>query len=172
MSQSSRDESISAFQNDEDVKILIATYKTGGFGIDLSKANKCILVDLWWNEAVEYQASLYLLGVEVSNTPLHLSIPLTINQAYGRLLRLNQTREMECIKLLAKGSFDERMLDIQKRKTMNIERVISQKILEDRATIKELLGYFGDVKDVKGGGFEVDRHPRGPHDQTSNPTGQ
>lgn len=56
MSEASRNHSIAEFQENEDVKVLIATYKTGGFGVDLSKANKCILVDLWWNEAVEYQA--------------------------------------------------------------------------------------------------------------------
>ena len=38
---------------------MIASIKTGGLGLDFSVANKCILVDLlvdlWWNEAVQDQ---------------------------------------------------------------------------------------------------------------------
>jgi SNF2 family DNA or RNA helicase len=35
---------------------MIASLKAGGTGLNLTMANKCILVDLWWNEAVEQQA--------------------------------------------------------------------------------------------------------------------
>ncbi|KAJ5152172.1 hypothetical protein N7492_010467 [Penicillium capsulatum] len=138
MSESARNSNVTDFQQNEDTKILVATTKTGGYGIDLSVANKCILMDLWWNEA-----------------------------AYGRLLRLNQTREMECIKLVAAGSYDQRMLDIQKRKAKNIDEFMNLKVLEDRATIKELLGYFGTVKDVRGGGFRIDRPEAFEAEQTS-----
>jgi hypothetical protein len=34
---------------------MIASLKAGGTGLNLTMANKCILVDLWWNEAVEQQ---------------------------------------------------------------------------------------------------------------------
>lgn len=54
---SARNESISKFRENPDVKIMIASLKTGGVGLDLSVANKCIMVDLWWNEAIEEQVS-------------------------------------------------------------------------------------------------------------------
>lgn len=55
MAQDSRNESLFEFEKTEDVKVMIATYKTGGYGLDFSAANKCILLDLWWNEAVQEQ---------------------------------------------------------------------------------------------------------------------
>lgn len=57
MSISVRNDNIAKFHQDPDMKIMIASLKIGGVGLDLSAANKCILVDLWWNEAVEEQAS-------------------------------------------------------------------------------------------------------------------
>lgn len=43
-----------------EVRILIASLKAGGIGLDLSAANKCILVDLWWNEAIQEQVCILL----------------------------------------------------------------------------------------------------------------
>lgn len=55
MAQDARNDSVFEFQTNKDVKVMIATYKTGGYGLDFSVANKCILMDLWWNEAVQEQ---------------------------------------------------------------------------------------------------------------------
>lgn len=79
---------------------------------------------------------------------------------------------MECVKLLAASSLDEYMHGIQKAKTEDIDQVMSQEVLNDRATIKELLTYFGDVTDVKGGGFKIARHPREQESPSSNANSQ
>lgn len=55
MANRSREIHLDSFQNDNETKIMIASIKTGGLGLDFSVANKCILVDLWWNEAVQDQ---------------------------------------------------------------------------------------------------------------------
>lgn len=34
---------------------MIASLKAGGTGLSLTMARKCILIDLWWNEAIEQQ---------------------------------------------------------------------------------------------------------------------
>lgn len=34
---------------------MISSLKTGGVGLNLTMANKCILVDPWWNEAIQDQ---------------------------------------------------------------------------------------------------------------------
>lgn len=57
MAPISRDQNIAKFREDKDIKIMISSLKTGGVGLDLSVANKCILMDLWWNEAVQEQVS-------------------------------------------------------------------------------------------------------------------
>jgi SNF2 family DNA or RNA helicase len=56
-----RNDNIQKFREDPDIKVMIASLKTGGVGLDLSVANKCILVDLWWNEAIEEQVSKHIL---------------------------------------------------------------------------------------------------------------
>jgi SNF2 family DNA or RNA helicase len=53
----SREVQLKEFENEEDTKILIASMKTGGSGLNLTMANKCIIYDLWWNEAMEQQVS-------------------------------------------------------------------------------------------------------------------
>lgn len=52
-----RDLSIQDFRDKPETRVMIASLKAGGTGLDLSMANKCILVDLWWNEALQEQVS-------------------------------------------------------------------------------------------------------------------
>lgn len=62
-----REANVERFRNDTETKVLIASIKTGGLGLDLTMANKCIICDPWWNEAVETQAS-------ISNIPKALKV--------------------------------------------------------------------------------------------------
>ena len=57
MAPASRDQKIVKFREEKELKIMISSLKTGGVGLDLSVANKCILMDLWWNEAIQEQVS-------------------------------------------------------------------------------------------------------------------
>lgn len=50
-----RDTVMEKFREDQETRILICSLRAGGTGLDLTAANKCILVDLWWNSAVEQQ---------------------------------------------------------------------------------------------------------------------
>ncbi|KAJ5807437.1 hypothetical protein N7447_010893 [Penicillium robsamsonii] len=130
MANRSREINLSNFQDDNETKIMIASIKTGGIGLDFSVANKCILVDLWWNEAVQ-------------------------DQAFFRLWRLGQKRDVECIMLMVKGSI-ELWIDLtQKRKAKEIGEVMSQNVLMDRNTLKELLEMFGEVTDDPKKGYTV-----------------
>lgn len=60
MTPVARDQSIVKFREDKEIKVMISSLKTGGVGLDLSMANKCILMDLWWNEAIQEQVSATL----------------------------------------------------------------------------------------------------------------
>lgn len=55
MSIASREKSMADFRESEDLRVMIASLKAGGIGLDLTMANKCILIDPWWNEAVQQQ---------------------------------------------------------------------------------------------------------------------
>lgn len=57
MAFAARDVSIQEIRDKEELRVMIASLKAGGIGLDLTMANKCILVDPWWNEAVQQQVS-------------------------------------------------------------------------------------------------------------------
>jgi len=44
------------FQEDEEKKVFLLSLKACGEGLNLTSANNLILVDPWWNPAVEDQA--------------------------------------------------------------------------------------------------------------------
>ncbi|KAL4887705.1 hypothetical protein BJY04DRAFT_176447 [Aspergillus karnatakaensis] len=92
----------------------------------MTKAHKCILVDLWWNEAIQVQA-------------------------FCRLLRHGQTERVECVKMVVQGSVDAYMLDLQERKTKEINNTMGEDKLQQRDTMVDLLKLFADVsKDEQG----------------------
>lgn len=79
---------------------------------------------------------------------------------------MNQERAVECVRIVAEDSLDEAMVELQKTKSMEIGQVLSLKTLNSRATIKQLLGWFGEVTEVKGG-FKVNSaRPKKPKLQT------
>lgn len=53
-----RQQNIVDFNNEPAIPVMIASLKTGGTGLNLTAANKCILVEPWWNEAVGQQVSI------------------------------------------------------------------------------------------------------------------
>ena len=85
-------EVINTFQEDEDYKILVATLKTGGTGLNLTAASNVIHYDLWWNPAVE-------------------------NQATDRVHRIGQEKDVMVYRLITKGTLEEAIDAISKRKT-------------------------------------------------------
>lgn len=59
---------------------------------------------------------------------------------------------------MVKGSIDDWMDRTQKRKAKQISEVMSQNVLMDRSTLKELLEMFGEVIDDPTKGFRVLPH--------------
>ncbi|MDR2978156.1 MAG: SWF/SNF helicase family protein [Rickettsiales bacterium] len=57
LSRKVRDEMVNDFQNSFQSNILIVSLKAGGTGLNLTAANHVIHYDLWWNPAVEAQAT-------------------------------------------------------------------------------------------------------------------
>jgi len=48
-----RDRVLTEFAEDPNQRILIASLRTGGTGLNLTCASRVLLVDLWWNSSVE-----------------------------------------------------------------------------------------------------------------------
>ncbi|KAJ5177543.1 uncharacterized protein N7500_000242 [Penicillium coprophilum] len=116
VSPAARDDQIEKFGNEKDIKVLISSLRIGGVGLNLTMANKCILVDPWWNEAIQHQA-------------------------YCRLYRIGQHRAVEYVQVIVKGSIDTWMISLQKKKTKNIRQLLSadslQEILRPSGDVRE-----------------------------------
>lgn len=86
--------------------LFLISLKAGGTGLNLTGADTVILYDLWWNPAVEEQAA-------------------------DRAHRMGQTNIVQVIKLVARGTIEEKMNELQEKKRELIEQIIDSK---DNAT--------------------------------------
>ena len=91
MSQRAREKAIENFRKDPKVNVMVMSLKAGGLGLNLTCASLVILMDLWWNPAVEHQA---------------------INRCH----RIGQTRQVDVFRFIVSGSCEQKMLDIHKKK--------------------------------------------------------
>ena len=83
-SRKQRDELVHAFQNFHHHKVFILSLKAGGTGLNLTAAQNVIHYDLWWNPAVEAQAT-------------------------DRAYRIGQQRNVMVYRLLSRGTLEERI---------------------------------------------------------------
>ena len=100
LSRKRRDELISKFQDSDDNHIFIISLKAGGTGVNLTAATNVIHYDLWWNPAVE-------------------------NQATDRAYRIGQTKNVMVYRLITTGTFEERINDMIMDKNELAEITIS-----------------------------------------------
>ncbi|MCH2228361.1 MAG: DEAD/DEAH box helicase [Candidatus Caenarcaniphilales bacterium] len=91
VSRKKRDQMVEDFQNQSNSKIMIISLKAGGTGLNLTKANHVIHYDLWWNPAVE-------------------------NQATDRAFRIGQNKNVMVHRLVTLGTFEEKINEIIKSK--------------------------------------------------------
>ena len=84
-----REELINRFQTDDNAKIMILSLKAGGTGLNLTSATNVIHYDLWWNPAVEDQATdrTYRIGQD-KNVMVHRMITLgTFEEKIDEMLK-------------------------------------------------------------------------------------
>ena len=94
-----RDEIIDRFTSGA-VPLFLISLKAGGVGLNLTQADTVIHYDPWWNPAAE-------------------------NQATDRAHRIGQTQRVMVYKLVAQGTIEERILDLQERKAALAESIYS-----------------------------------------------
>lgn len=92
ISRKARDEMVTDFQNPmSNTRFFIISLKAGGTGLNLTSANHVIHYDLWWNPAVE-------------------------NQATDRAYRIGQKRNVMVSRFITMGTFEERIDEMIKSK--------------------------------------------------------
>ncbi len=92
-SRTRRDAMVERFQNDRTERVFILSLKAGGTGLNLTAAANVIHYDLWWNPAVESQATdrAYRIG-QRSNVQVHRFITRdTFEERINDLIRTKRT---------------------------------------------------------------------------------
>ena len=112
---------VNEFNSSWDTKVFLISLKAGGTGLNLTSANLVIHFDPWWNPAVEHQAT-------------------------DRAHRIGQRNVVEVIKLVAKGTIEEKIILLQENKKGLIDSVITGELTNSdvigKLTKDELLGLF------------------------------
>ncbi len=99
---------VERFQRDASVPAFLISLKAGGVGLNLTGADTVIHFDPWWNPAVE-------------------------DQATDRAHRIGQTRVVTRYQLIARGTVEEKILSLQRRKRELIAATLTD---EDAFTAK------------------------------------
>ncbi len=101
--------------NEGDIPVFLISLKAGGVGLNLTGADIVIHYDPWWNVAAQ-------------------------NQATDRAHRIGQIRQVTVYKLIAKGTVEEKIKQLQETKRDLAEQVISGNMSgETKMSREELL---------------------------------
>lgn len=94
-SQQNRRAALDQFKNLTSHRVLLLSLNAAGVGLDLSAANHVILLDSWWNSAVELQAQ-------------------------DRINRIGQVKPTKIYRFMMKGTVEERVEQIKAKKDILI----------------------------------------------------
>ena len=99
MDEKERAEAIKRFQENDHVKVFLLSLRAGNSGLNLTAADYVFLADPWWN-------------------------PFTMRQAEDRAHRIGQEKAVFSYKFITKNTIEEKILDLQKKKTHLAESII------------------------------------------------
>jgi SNF2 family DNA or RNA helicase len=102
-----REAVIDRFRSGE-APVFLISLKAGGFGLNLTEADYCILLDPWWNPATEAQA-------------------------VDRVHRIGQTRKVMVYRLVAKDTLEEKVMALKAKKSALFADVMDAGGLESGA---------------------------------------
>ncbi|HLU86397.1 MAG TPA: C-terminal helicase domain-containing protein, partial [Taishania sp.] len=104
-----REAQVKQFQEDDETRVFLVSLKAGGTGLNLTEASYVVLVDPWWNPAVE-------------------------NQAIDRAHRIGQTNKVVAIRLITPNTIEEKIMELQQRK----RELTNELIHTDTTILKQL----------------------------------
>lgn len=99
MSPAERAQQIRRFEEDPGVQAFLISIKAGGVGLNLTAADYVFILDPWWN-------------------------PTTEQQAIARAHRIGQDKNVFAVKFITKDSIEEKILQLQTRKSKLAEDII------------------------------------------------
>ncbi|KAL4231279.1 transcription termination factor [Mactra antiquata] len=115
-----RMESVDQFNNDKDgPEVMLVSLRAGGCGLNLIGGNHLFLLDSHWNPALE-------------------------DQACDRIYRVGQKKNVFIHRFLCKGTVEEKILDLQKRKQGLADSVLTgSSMSKSKLTLADLRMLFG-----------------------------
>jgi len=119
MTGSTRDRGavVSRFQEDSSCKILLMTLKTGGVGLNLTAADMVYIFEPWWNRAEE-------------------------EQAIGRLHRIGQKAKVMTFSIIASGTIEDKICQLQDKKKVMVDALISSDAGIDKQLSEEDIDFL------------------------------
>ena len=96
-----REEVVAAFQADATPGVFLLSLRAAGTGLNLTNASYVVLYDPWWNPAVEAQA-------------------------IDRSHRIGQTQTVNAYRLIAPGTVEEKIWELQQSKAQTIADVLGE----------------------------------------------
>ncbi len=99
-SSKNRLEIVNEFNDDPTISVFLVSLKAGGTGLNLVGADTVIHYDMWWNPAVESQAT-------------------------DRVYRLGQKQSVSVYKLVTKNTIEEKIVDMQNKKKGIVKKIVS-----------------------------------------------
>jgi SNF2 family DNA or RNA helicase len=109
-----RESVISLFKKKKEIPVMLMSLKAGGVGLNLTEADSVILLDDWWNPAVE-------------------------DQAIARAHRIGQKNNVLVLSLVCKDTIEEKILQLQEKKRLTVDLFNKTSASLSITEIKELL---------------------------------
>lgn len=114
-----RQEVVNAFQGDSNASVFLLSLRAAGTGLNLTTASYVVLYDPWWNPAVEAQA-------------------------IDRSHRIGQSRTVNAYRLIAPGTVEEKIWELQQRKAQTIVDVLGEEGFAQSLTKGDLEYLFSE----------------------------
>jgi len=114
-----RQQVVSAFQSDGQAGVFLLSLRAAGTGLNLTNASYVVLYDPWWNPAVEAQA-------------------------IDRSHRIGQTQTVNAYRLIAPGTVEEKIWELQQSKAQTIADVLGEEGFARSLTATDLEYLFSE----------------------------
>ncbi|KAG6053138.1 hypothetical protein E4U17_002497 [Claviceps sp. LM77 group G4] len=101
MSGDRRSDAANTFRDDPKVKVMLVSLRAGNAGLNLTAANRVIIMDPFWNPYIEMQA---------------------IDRTY----RIGQQREVQVYRILTKQTVEDRIVQLQDKKKEIVEAALDE----------------------------------------------
>jgi SNF2 family DNA or RNA helicase len=120
MSAREREEELESFKTDPTKTVCLVSLRAGAYGLNLTCASQCVILDPFWNPFVE-------------------------DQAIDRIHRIGQVKPVVVHRIVIEGTVEDRILALQEKKRDIIEGALAEDASKAiaRLSAKDLLFLFG-----------------------------